>query len=37
MSDILEYKNLKKPQLGDRRLTPSEIAGYEKNKQDVRC
>ena len=30
MSDIPEYKNLKKPQLGDRRLTPSEIAGYER-------
>jgi hypothetical protein len=33
MSDIPEYKNLKKPELGDRRLTPAEIANYEKIRQ----
>ncbi|MFZ2052642.1 MAG: hypothetical protein WAU81_00465 [Candidatus Aminicenantales bacterium] len=30
MSDIPEYKNLKKPAFGDRRLTAKEIAEYEK-------
>jgi hypothetical protein len=30
MSDIPEYKNLKKPAFGDRRLTTKEIAEYEK-------
>lgn len=30
MSDIPEYKNLKKPAFGDRRLTAKEIAGYDK-------
>lgn len=35
MSDIPEYKNLKKPELGDRRLTPGEIANYEKIRQQT--
>ncbi|MDH5744139.1 MAG: glycoside hydrolase [Candidatus Aminicenantes bacterium] len=30
MSDIPEYKNLKKPEFGDRRLTVKEIAEYDK-------
>ncbi|MBA7524246.1 hypothetical protein ES705_16383 [subsurface metagenome] len=30
MSDIPEYKNLKKPAFGDRRLTAKEIAEYDK-------
>jgi hypothetical protein len=30
MSDIPEYKNLKKPAFGDRRLTAKEIADYER-------
>jgi len=30
MSDIPEYKNLKKPALGDRRLTAREIAEYDR-------
>jgi len=33
MSDIPEYKNLKKPELGDRRLTEGEIRNYEKIRQ----
>jgi hypothetical protein len=33
MSDIPEYKNLKKPELGDRRLTQGEIQNYEKIRQ----
>ncbi len=33
MSDIPEYKNLKKPELGDRRLTEAEIRNYEKIRQ----
>ena len=32
MFDIPEYKNLKKPELGDRRLTTREIAEYDKIK-----
>jgi hypothetical protein len=35
MSDIPEYKNLKKPELGDRRLTQGEIANYEKIRQQT--
>lgn len=35
MSDIPEYKTLKKPELGDRRLTPGEIANYEKIRQQT--
>lgn len=35
MSDIPEYKNLKKPELGDRRLTVGEIANYEKIRQQT--
>ncbi|MCJ7564502.1 MAG: glycoside hydrolase [Candidatus Aminicenantes bacterium] len=35
MSDIPEYKNLKKPELGDRRLTLGEIANYEKIRQQT--
>lgn len=33
MSDIPEYKNLKKPEFGDRRLTAKEIAEYDKIKK----
>ncbi len=33
MSDIPEYKNLKKPELGDRRLTEGEIRNYDKIRQ----
>ncbi len=33
MSDIPEYKNLKKPEFGDRRLTTGEIAEYDKIRQ----
>ncbi len=33
MSDIPEYKNLKKPELGDRRLTEGEVRNYERIRQ----
>jgi len=33
MSDIPEYKNLKKPELGDKRLTEAEIRNYDRIRQ----
>lgn len=33
MADIPEYRNLKKPELGDRRLTEAEIRNYDKIRQ----